>query len=1051
MSLKTTIGKLFGSSPGSTKQRGAHAKPGRASGPGRAAAVLAVGAVAVAGISTMIVPGAVAAPEVANPASQNWQYTGDQSLMLGSEVNYGQNINGFCTGDTQSGPYTTGGPTYVYPGSQTVTAGQAYNPNPATAEGNIAGQVIPAENTGAATWIVNTQAEPSRSDATTAMTAHYALTMLSVRGPFAPQTSVSQSVKDAAAALITQAQSQAGPYSVELDWTLADTTGKSGTLTGVGVKAGNGSFLAGYPVTVAAPANIVFTATGTNTWTGTSSASAIELAWTATGGGAAHFTSTVTGLPGDTIVVLESTVAQDIFTPGPSTSATGETDPFTVLWDFQPVLTSQVTSHYFSKGQPMTDDWTATAEGGSEWIYAPSGDGVAVDATGYWVGPFATPQTFVAGGTGKVPADVIPAGAPIAGTDTVTFTGAGTITAGTNVIAPASGIYYVVAGFEKANMSAEAQQYIRDSFTDGFAEPTESAVVRSAGTISTERVTEFLTEGEQTFLEDDVTFTLNEGDSWPVDLDGTRGTFTATGTVYYEQLLAHPETPADQPAPGTAAGTATVTFTEEGTQRVRFELTNGGAAGFYSFQFDAAQTNLFEAFKTPSWELVETTSIRRQITHYSEVKEINVNRGGNAIDTIVLGGFPNNQGQWAGIQGWAADQADADVTVYGPIPLGQTITETTAPEGTPVLWKGTITAGNLTSQVGWDEEIVPTQDGQYVFVTSFAGDSRTAPFTSAFNDKRERFMVDSGTPATPSVTTRAMPSAPTGSYATDEALVLNVPAGQTLYLNWDAYYDTTTPRDANGECVAPSAETVAALLAAGPDVTVGPIEVTEDGGYTSPQIPTGEVDSCIRWVESLSTNPDGSNPDDEGRPDMPGETTKVTKPERPVDISTTIQHDGNQTTGPVVGDNLWDLVKNEAEGGAQEGDTTVVKLYRHTDPANPQCVASEVVWTSEPIVWKEGETERTTPNKFPTTVNGTYVMVEETTREGSVISRGDCTDRDETITVKDAAQATGAAAASGGLASTGAGVAGLAGAAAAIAAAGAALVVARKRRAGAID
>lgn len=134
---------------------------------------------------------------------------------------------------------------------------------------------------------------------------------------------------------------------------------------------------------------------------------------------------------------------------------------------------------------------------------------------------------------------------------------------------------------------------------------------------------------------------------------------------------------------------------------------------------------------------------------------------------------------------------------------------------------------------------------------------------------------------------------------------------------------------------------------------------------------------------------------------LPNETIPGNpEPEFPIDISTTIQHDGNPTTGPVVGDNIWDKITNTAPGGAIAGDTTVVKLYRHTNPAKPVCDASELVWTSGQITWTEGQTETVTPDKYKTTQSGTYVMVETTTRNGQVASVGDCNDKAETITVK---------------------------------------------------
>lgn len=419
----------------------------------------------------LLAPGAMAAPSVANPSSSAWQYTGDQALMLGSEVNFGQGISGFCTGDTQGGPYSTGGANYVYPGSQTVTAGSAYNPNSATVAGNLAGKVIAGDKTGAAAWIVSTQTEAARGDATAAMTAHYALATLSNGGPFAPQTSVSQSVKDAAAALVAQATAQAGPYTISKPTITLAAGNRTATISNLGVlSAAGGAQLSGYTITYTLTGGAVWDSTGTATLT-VAAGSSQSATVTSTANGPVHVEGTVSGLPATSILVLESPVAQDIFTRGPATQAMVSSDPVQMAFSFQPLFASQVKADVVAAGVEAVDVISASVAAGEEWLgtdtleYAP----VTIDLIGVDAGTTPQAQTTVT-------VDNPTGGFPEVSRRTITLSGPGDFEEITSYIASTPRFVSFVIVFDVAAQPAEYQSLFTGSSVTPLWEESETVV-----------------------------------------------------------------------------------------------------------------------------------------------------------------------------------------------------------------------------------------------------------------------------------------------------------------------------------------------------------------------------------------------------------------------------------------------------------------------------------------------------------------------------------------------------------------------------------------------
>ncbi len=86
-----------------------------------------------------------------------------------------------------------------------------------------------------------------------------------------------------------------------------------------------------------------------------------------------------------------------------------------------------------------------------------------------WYGPYSTPQPQE---------DTAPAGAPVAGVETVVFPGPGRVMSPGTVTAPADGFYTAVLSVSKADQGANAIK-LRENWTAPFFEEVETSVVKS--------------------------------------------------------------------------------------------------------------------------------------------------------------------------------------------------------------------------------------------------------------------------------------------------------------------------------------------------------------------------------------------------------------------------------------------------------------------------------------------------------------------------------------------------------------------------------------------
>ena len=133
--------------------------------------------------------------------------------------------------------------------------------------------------------------------------------------------------------------------------------------------------------------------------------------------------------------------------------------------DFQPVISTQVTSKFVQAGDPMVDGLTVSVTKHS-WIKV-DGQPVQLVAEGALYGPFnAQPAE----------ANAPPAGAPIAGVEQLALTGPGTYHSQGTILAPESGFYTWVWRIDK-DQQGENARFVTESFTDRFGQVIETSVV----------------------------------------------------------------------------------------------------------------------------------------------------------------------------------------------------------------------------------------------------------------------------------------------------------------------------------------------------------------------------------------------------------------------------------------------------------------------------------------------------------------------------------------------------------------------------------------------
>lgn len=248
--------------------------------------------------------------------------------------------------------------------------------------------------------------------------------------------SVPQNIQSRARQMVAEAKA-AGV----VGWKPGTVTGERmrfGTIDGIGVTNADGTLIAGKPFTITLDGPAVFEATGTNTYTGTTTASRIDgIQWRSTANGTVHSSIKYDNLGYSALGYASSGgMRQDViwFDSSSLRSETVAGPSFEVIFDFQPIATSNVGSSKVIDSQTLSDTITASADpnyGDGKWLEI---DGKPV--------PVVYEGTAYALGEEPVdPRDEVPADAQVVATASFTATGPGEHSVNVDVAGLAPGFY----------------------------------------------------------------------------------------------------------------------------------------------------------------------------------------------------------------------------------------------------------------------------------------------------------------------------------------------------------------------------------------------------------------------------------------------------------------------------------------------------------------------------------------------------------------------------------------------------------------------------------
>ena len=161
-------------------------------------------------------------------------------------------------------------------------------------------------------------------------------------------------------------------------WRAGSVTGERmrfGTIDGIGVTNADGTLIAGKPFTITLNGPAVFEATGTNTYSSTTTASRIDgIKWRSTANGTVHSSIKYDNLGYSALGYASSGgMRQDViwFDSSSLRSETVAGPSFDVIFDFQPIATSNVGTSKVIDSTTLVDTITASADpnyGDGKWL-----------------------------------------------------------------------------------------------------------------------------------------------------------------------------------------------------------------------------------------------------------------------------------------------------------------------------------------------------------------------------------------------------------------------------------------------------------------------------------------------------------------------------------------------------------------------------------------------------------------------------------------------------------------------------------------------------------
>lgn len=545
---------------------------------------------------------------------------------------------------------------------------------------------------------------------------------------------------------------------------------RTGQVGGIASTNTDGSLIPGVPVTVTLVGPAVFDTTGTGTWAGVTGMEPISLAWTATGNGevsySAHFS-----VPRQVLrYYANDGSVQDMITRGPQASIEmldieQPGTPFRVHYDFQPLGTSQVHTVEVNADGAVNDTLTTatdTSYVNPHWM-TDAGQPVPVvyRATAYW------------SRTRPAQTDRVPQGAEKIGEVTATATGPDQSLEASLELGKRGFVTWVWE-VRKADQGAY-ESYVAADWLDGYGLPEETSSenfdFRPLGTshVSSWKVNQpeeppcdtFTPAADPSYRDGEWT-RLVSADSFD---DGVYVPVVYTATAYRLDPEVLPVTAEQVPAEARALGSVKVTASGPG-QEVQACLDQSVAPGFLTWvwQVEAEDQAAHGRWIASGWAdsygvAEETTSTVYRTTIDSSIQVHATKSGEYLSDDLFVEGFPSNHGDFEGGMGFKADEKEMTQSLLF-FPDGQEVTEANRARAELIASVKVPARNGTYFHVGSTSFKVKKDDdgaalpGTYVFVTDFAGDDRTAAYSSSVEDASEQYVV-APPPVQPEIETTA--------------------------------------------------------------------------------------------------------------------------------------------------------------------------------------------------------------------------------------------------------------------------------------------------------
>ena len=266
---------------------------------------------------------------------------------------------------------------------------------------------------------------------------------------------------------------------------------------------------------------------------------------------------------------------------------------------------------------------------------------------------------------------------------------------------------------------------------------------------------------DSTTLVDTITASAdpNYGDGKWLEIDGQPVPVVYEGTAYAlgeEPVDSRDEVPAD------ARAVATASFTAKGPGEHSVSVDVAGLApGFYTWVWKVVKDSQPGTIGDPAIDIKElvhadwhdqfglgdeTTSYRFNANVDTSLSVRETKSGSYLVDDMFVTDMPESHPNFTGKAGFKADELKFTQKLLF-FPQDQAVTDENIAAAETISEVQVDASNGFKPSVGSSKfKMKDDTPGTYVFVTSFAGDDRVAPFTTSVTDKSEQYVVEPNPP-----------------------------------------------------------------------------------------------------------------------------------------------------------------------------------------------------------------------------------------------------------------------------------------------------------------